>query len=151
MKVIVIGNQLATFGAFWVSGFGPTAAPDTWRLPIFWIGLAVLVSGSLLRRYCWRLLGQFFTGDVSVRPDQPVIDVGPYRWVRHPSYTGGILMFGGAGLALGNWLSLTLLLGFTMAAYAYRVRVEERALLAAIGEPYRRFMETRKRFIPFVV
>ncbi|HUL74494.1 MAG TPA: isoprenylcysteine carboxylmethyltransferase family protein [Vicinamibacterales bacterium] len=150
LRVILIGNQLGSIVAFWVSGIAPTAAPASWRLPMFWIGLAMLVSGSLLRRYCWRVLGEFFTGDVSTRADQPVIDRGPYRWVRHPSYSGGMLMFTGTGIALGNWLSVALLTGTIAIVYTYRVRIEERALAAALGEPYRRFMATRKRFIPFV-
>jgi len=151
MRVILIGNQLASFAGFWVAGLGAMAVPTDWRVPLFVAGLLLLIAGSLLRRHCWRVLGQSFTGDVSVRADQPVIDRGAYRWVRHPSYTGGMLMFGGAGLALGNWLSVALMLGTTILAYVYRVHVEERAMLAAIGEPYRRFMQTRKRFIPFLI
>jgi protein-S-isoprenylcysteine O-methyltransferase Ste14 len=124
-------------------------APDdrTWAL---YTGLVVLVAGSLLRRHCWRMLGTSFTGDVQVHPDQAIVSRGAYKWVRHPSYTAGILLNGGVGIALGNWASAALLVVGSAVGYLYRIRVEERALLATVGEPYRQFMKTRKRLIPFI-
>jgi protein-S-isoprenylcysteine O-methyltransferase Ste14 len=151
MRVIVVGGQIGMWVAVLLSGYGPTVVPAAWRAPCVWIGGALLVLGSLLRRHCWRMLGEFFTGDVRARADQPVIDRGAYRWVRHPSYSGGLLIFTGLGVALGNWLSLVLLVGATIAVYMYRVQVEEQTLVATIGQPYARFMATRKRFIPFVL
>ena len=149
-RVIAVGNQLAMFLGFaapWV--FHRAAMP--FSVAMFWIGTALLVGGSLLRRHCFRILGKFFNGAVTVQSDHTVIDRGAYRWVRHPSYTGGIAMFMGIGVALGNWVSVAVLTLMPMCAYAYRVRVEERALLESLGEPYRAFMQTRKRFVPFVV
>jgi protein-S-isoprenylcysteine O-methyltransferase Ste14 len=55
----------------------------------------------------------------------------------------------GIGIALGSWTSSAILVAVSFAVYAYRMAVEERALLAAIGEPYQQFMRTRKRLIPF--
>ena len=92
-----------------------------------------------------------FTGDVRARPGQPVIRTGPYRLVRHPSYTAGMMMYIGIGLALGSWFSFTLLTIVTITTYGYRVVREERALLDTIGEPYRSYMKERKRFIPYIV
>ena len=151
MTVIIVGQQIATFVAAMCAGFGPTLMPLDWRRPCYFIGLVLIVSGSLLRRHCWRVLGEFFTGDVQARTGQPVVDRGAYRWLRHPSYTGGFLIFIGVGIAFSDWLSLALTFASTVLTYSYRVRVEERTLLAVIGEPYRRFMESRKRFIPFVI
>lgn len=110
-----------------------------------------MVLGSLIRRLCWRTLGEYFTGDIQARTGQPVIRTGPYSLVRHPSYTGGILMHVGIGLALYNWLSLALLTLTAIATYVHRMRIEERVLLDTIGEPYRIYMQERKRFIPYVV
>ena len=86
-----------------------------------------------------------------VQSDHAVVDRGAYRWVRHPSYTGGMMMFLGIGVALGNWVSVAVLTLIPIAVYAYRVRVEERALLATLGDSYRSYMQTRKRFVPFVI
>jgi protein-S-isoprenylcysteine O-methyltransferase Ste14 len=151
LKVIIIGGRVAMISAMATANFVPTMMPASSRLPCFWIGIALLLAGSLLRRFCFRVLGSSFTGDVRASADQRVVDRGPYRWLRHPSYTGGLLMFGGIGLTLANWLSLVLAVAATLAIYLYRASVEEQALLAAIGEPYARFMATRKRFIPFLL
>ena len=141
-------TALAGFGlAYW------TQMPISYgaRMAVFYTGIVVLLLGSFLRRLCFKTLGEHFTGDVRARADQPVIQNGPYRFVRHPSYTAGMLMYLGVGLALTSWVSILLLLAGTIIGYAYRVRVEERAMLSEIGAPYAEFMRTRKRFIPFVI
>lgn len=151
LKVILAGMWVALLIAYPLAFVKAWAFPQRWLLPLFVVGVLLIVLGSLLRRYCWRTLGEYFTGDVKARPDQPVITTGPYRWVRHPSYTAGMAMFIGIGLALGSWFSFALLTIATIATYAYRVAVEERVLLDTIGEPYGSYMKERKRFIPYVV
>ncbi len=151
MRVLLGGMGIAFFVAY------PLAFVRTWRfppaaqVPVFAVGVAMILLGSLLRRYCWRTLGQYFTGDVRARVDQPVIRTGPYRLVRHPSYTAGMMMNIGIGLALGSWVSFALLTVATITTYGYRVSVEEQALLDTIGEPYRSYMKEAKRFIPYIV
>ena len=150
LRIIMLGNQLAMLAGFAAPWLLRRAAMP-YPFAFFWIGIALLIAGSLLRRHCFRVLGKFFTGAVTVQSDHAVIDQGAYRWVRHPSYTGGIVMFAGIGIALGNWVSVAVLTLIPIVAYSYRVRVEERALLETLGEPYRAYMQTRKRFVPFVV
>jgi protein-S-isoprenylcysteine O-methyltransferase Ste14 len=148
-QLIMLAGWIGMMGAFIVADI--PAFVIQWRPRIlFTAGLALLVSGSLLRRYCWRMLGKYFTGDVRAAEDQPVIENGAYRWVRHPSYTGGMLMYLGTGLALTNWLSVLIIVTAGAAAYFYRVRVEERALQNALGGRYQEYMGRTKRFIPFV-
>ncbi len=77
--------------------------------------------------------GLFFTVDVRVHPDQTVVVRGPYRFVRHPSYTG-LILFVGVGLALTDWASPAV----PTAKMVVRIHSEERALLAALGDDYRR-------------
>jgi protein-S-isoprenylcysteine O-methyltransferase Ste14 len=149
LQIILMGMSVASFGAFplaWVRALQFHAL----RLPLFFLGLAVIVSGSLLRRHCWRMLGDSFTGDVRAREDQSIVTRGAYSILRHPSYTAGILLNMGVGIALGSWASTLLLTLASLGVYIYRMTIEERALLAALGEPYREFMRTRKRIIPFV-
>ena len=105
-------------------------------------------AGIAIRQWAIALLGQFFTVDVRVHPDQVVVERGPYRWVRHPSYTGLILTFVGTGLALGNWAALGMLILVPTAGLIVRIRSEERALLEGLGEPYRRFAASRARLFP---
>ena len=149
-RVIAFGGMIAMVIAFplaWVSSLRVPPALDP---IVFFIGVSCIVAGSILRRYCWRLLGASFTGDVRARPDQPIVTTGPYAFVRHPSYTAGILMNTGIGLALGSWASTAVLAAAAIAVYAYRIAVEERTLLAVVGEPYRQFISTRRRLIPFI-
>ena len=116
----------------------------------FWLGIGLLLLGSALRRHCFKMLGSYFTANVKVADDQTVIKEGAYRWVRHPSYTGGMLMYLGTGLALTNWLSVVVIVILGGLGYAYRVRVEERALASALGQSYREYMQRTKRFVPFI-
>ena len=151
IKVLLGGMWIALMLGFFLSfvkagSFSPGA-----QLPAFVLGVALMILGSLLRRWCFRTLGQYFTGDVKARADQPVIRTGPYRFVRHPSYTAGIMMFTGIGLGLGSWFSFLLITIASIATYWYRVTIEERALLDTIGEQYASFMKERKRFIPYIV
>jgi protein-S-isoprenylcysteine O-methyltransferase len=151
IRVLLGGMWVSLLLAFPLAFVGAWSFPQRVRLPMFAVGVSLILLGSLLRRYCWRTLGQYFTGDVRARSDQPVIRTGPYSLVRHPSYTAGMMMFIGIGLGLGNWLSLALLTVAAIATYTYRVVVEERTLLDTIGEPYGIYMKERKRFIPYIV
>jgi protein-S-isoprenylcysteine O-methyltransferase Ste14 len=117
----------------------------------FFLGLGLLISGSLLRRYCWRALGQFFTGNVRVQQGQTIVQNGPYRLVRHPSYTGGTMMHVGCGFALVNWMAVLVLFATTAIGYLYRVRVEEKALVSGLGEAYREYMQRTKMFVPYLI
>ncbi len=149
MQIIMLAGWLGSLAAFMVAGisrFTITVLPKAW----FLAGLAILICGRLLRMHCWRMLGQYFTGDVKASADQPVVERGAYRWVRHPSYTGGILMYLGTGIALTNWLSVLIIAVSGAAAYVYRVHVEEQALQANLGGRYQEYMRRTKRFVPFV-
>ncbi len=151
LRFILIGMWIGLFVSFPIAFVKPLRFPPSANFAAFWIGTGLLIAGSLIRRHCWRVLGEYFTGDVRARADQPVIDRGAYRWVRHPSYTGGILMFTAIGIVLASWGSLAILFFVSVAVYSYRIAVEENALLTTIGEPYATYMRTRKRFVPFVV
>jgi protein-S-isoprenylcysteine O-methyltransferase Ste14 len=150
LQVILIGQSIASFASFWLAFAPAFQFPPAYRLAAFYGGIALLVAGALLRRHCWRMLGTSFTGDVRARPDQEVVGRGAYRLLRHPSYTAGIMLNAGVGVALGSWASAALYTVASVAVYVYRMNVEERVLLAAIGEPYREFMATRKRLVPFI-
>lgn len=148
-RLIRLGNQTAMFAALLLSFLPWGAVPWPWIG--FMTGTGFVLAGGIIRRLCFRVLGQYFTGVVMVKKDQPVIDRGLYHWVRHPSYTAGCLLFCGFGMALGNWLSLVVTVLVPCLIYKRRVQVEEAALLTIIGEPYREYMSRTKRFIPFIL
>jgi protein-S-isoprenylcysteine O-methyltransferase Ste14 len=128
----------------------PQAAIRSERVPVFFVGIGLMFAGMALRLYSVSLLGRYFTFEVAVHSDQRVIEAGPYRYIRHPSYTGALITITGLGLALGNWAGLIALLGCMAIAYAYRIPIEEAALLAALGEPYEKYIRRTYRLIPFI-
>jgi protein-S-isoprenylcysteine O-methyltransferase Ste14 len=142
----VAGGTVAGLRLAHWSGGGVGAA----RWPVFVVGLVLMAAGLVIRQWAILALGRFFTIDVRVQPDQTVVDRGPYRWVRHPSYTGLVLFFVGVGLALSNWASLIVLAVLPLAGLLVRIHSEERALVAALGDDYRRYAATRRRLFPGV-
>ena len=114
------------------------------------VGIAVAVAGIALRAYAIRTLGKFFRLRVTTTSDQTVVERGPYRFVRHPSYTGALMTVLGVLLCTSNWLSLACFL-IALPGVAYRIKVEEGALAGALGDPYRDYMKRTKRLIPYVL
>jgi protein-S-isoprenylcysteine O-methyltransferase Ste14 len=148
---VLLGLQWLGLGlGFALAGALPGAA-ITWQRPaVLGLGIGLMLLGVVLRWYAIWTLGRYFTRDVAVAADQPVVERGPYRWVRHPAYSGTLLTILGIGLALQNWAGLLALMALVLVGYGYRVRVEEAALAGTIGQPYRDYMRRTRRFIPWV-
>lgn len=114
------------------------------------LGGALCIAGLALRWYSICYLGRFFTVNVAIAVDHHVIDTGPYRYIRHPSYTGALLGFIGLAITYANWLSLIIVVVPVLIAFMRRIKVEERALSQALGERYTQYMVRTKRLIPGV-
>ena len=112
------------------------------------IGVALLISGIALRWTAIYTLGRFFTPKVIIQPDHRLISSGPYRFLRHPSYTGALIAHLGLGLSFSNWFSLALSSIPYLVATLYRVHVEELALKEALGDEYLRYSKKTKRLVP---
>jgi protein-S-isoprenylcysteine O-methyltransferase Ste14 len=145
-----LGVLGASVSAAHVTDAAVTPGLPALRWLLFGLGVALIVTGSAVRLWAITTLGRWFTYDVRVTEGQPVVETGPYRWVRHPSYTGVLLVVFGLGLALGNWLSLLFVLVLPTLGLVRRIRVEEAALLGTIGEPYERYAAERSRLFPGV-
>ncbi|HXC77401.1 MAG TPA: isoprenylcysteine carboxylmethyltransferase family protein [Candidatus Acidoferrum sp.] len=127
-----------------------TATSVQYSPVMFGVSLAVVWAGVGLRWWSFQTLGPYFTFTVMTSANQPVITTGPYRFLRHPSYAGIMLILAGIGLTYGNWLSLGALIFLPLIGFIYRIRVEESALSAALGDAYTTFAGGRKRISPFV-
>jgi protein-S-isoprenylcysteine O-methyltransferase len=136
--------------SFLLAAVVPAAALSWHRTYLFLLAVVLILCGVGLRWYAIITLGRYFTRDVAVSADQPVVQTGPYRFIRHPSYTGTFLTMLGVGLAVTNWASLVALLTCTFAGHLYRVHVEEEALSRTIGRSYLEYCRHTRRFIPFV-
>jgi protein-S-isoprenylcysteine O-methyltransferase len=143
--VITAGVMLAMA----LSEFPPSRLPWTPRM-IAGVSLGLLGLGVAVRWWAVLTLGRFFTVDVAIHEGHRVITHGPYRFVRHPSYTGLILAFAGVGVALGNAASFTVLLLFVVGALVRRMHVEEAALRRGLGPAYDAYCRTTKRLVPGV-
>ena len=114
------------------------------------LGCTVGLTGVTLRWWAIRTLGAHFTRNLQIGSDHEVVARGPYRHLRHPSYTGAILMFAGVGIGLGNALSLAACLVLPALGYAQRIPREEALLREQLGQPYVDYSARTRRLIPGV-
>jgi protein-S-isoprenylcysteine O-methyltransferase Ste14 len=130
-----------------VAGTGdlPLPGPGWWPLAA---GLTTFGAGLVFRARAIAELGRFFKFTVVVQAGHRVIDTGPYRLIRHPSYTGLLIAALGLGIALGTWLSIPACVIPPLIAFGIRLTHEERVLAAALGEPYRSYMRRSWRLVP---
>ncbi len=127
-----------------------TIDPPAPAWPLFVLAVLLLAVAAAGRIWAVRTLGRWFTTDVRTDSAQPVVDIGPYRWVRHPSYTAALLASAAIGVALDNWGSLAAMIVFPVLGFANRIRTEERALIDALGDAYREYARTHRRLVPGV-
>jgi protein-S-isoprenylcysteine O-methyltransferase len=113
-----------------------------------WVALAVSLCGLALRTWAVVTLGRFFTMHVRVLAGHQVIEEGPYRFLRHPSYVGALLLYLGTPLFFGASYTFAVVLLVLPPIFVRRVRVEEGLLVAALGEPYRRYMNRVGGLVP---
>jgi protein-S-isoprenylcysteine O-methyltransferase Ste14 len=127
----------------------PSVAPSL-RIPVGVqaVGVVVMWMGLATRAWAVAALGDAFRTTVEVDPGQVVVTTGPYRWIRHPSYAGLLLILAGLGLAAGNWLSSAACLVLPLPALAWRIHVEEAELSHVLGEAYRAYQAGTSRLIP---
>jgi protein-S-isoprenylcysteine O-methyltransferase Ste14 len=113
-------------------------------------GLVIAVFGIALRVWAILTLGRFFKFVVVIQNGHSVIDRGPYRLLRHPSYSGGLAALLGIGVALDNWLSILAIVGIPLLAILVRIGVEEARLRSALGQDYQNYAARTRRLIPGV-
>jgi protein-S-isoprenylcysteine O-methyltransferase Ste14 len=137
----------------------PVAALTIWlgyarvgTLPpwVLYPGLAMFLLGLALTVWAYHTLGRFFSLEVQVQREHKVVNIGPYRLLRHPGYAGVLFAFIGLGLAVQSWVSVLILLLATTMALAYRAQIEEDFLITELGDEYIQYMTKTKRLVPYV-
>jgi len=116
-----------------------------------YVGDAVIISGVVLRQWAIAVLGRYFSGVIGVQQDQKVVESGPYRYVRHPSYSGVLLILVGIAAAMLSLVAVAAAILLFWLGYGYRMVVEERVLVSELGDSYVEYMNRTKRVVPFVV
>ena len=144
--LIYLSVFVAIITAFQFAGANIMPLPD-W---VFIVGICLMMLGIFVREWAVTTLRGFFLFTVGVRQDHKVIENGPYRFVRHPAYSGSILTLVGLGLATQSAVAVLIMAVVCGIAYAYRIHVEEPALARELGEEYLQYMGRTKRLIPFI-
>ncbi|BAP29556.1 protein-S isoprenylcysteine O-methyltransferase [Chryseobacterium sp. StRB126] len=117
---------------------------------ILYLGEACILIGIIFRFIIIRSLGKYFTVDVTIKEDHKIKKEGFYKYLRHPSYTFSLLTSLGLGLYLNNWLSLIFAFIPPFLAFAYRIEIEELALVEQFGDEYIEYRKRTKKLIPFI-
>jgi protein-S-isoprenylcysteine O-methyltransferase len=148
------GFIICIWTALAVAFFAVNRHPE-WRITalqpaLSWAGIVMIWAGMAFRLWAILTLGAFFRTSVVLQDGHQLVTAGPYRWLRHPAYTGSIVTLTGLGLALGNWVSLAAMTVFPALAIAYRIHAEERALTEQFGASYADFRKARSAVLPFV-
>jgi protein-S-isoprenylcysteine O-methyltransferase Ste14 len=115
-----------------------------------WVGVAIMISGIIFRRYSVTILGKFFTASVQIQENHELIKAGPYRYIRHPSYLGILVMVLGLGIAMANWISLVLCIVLPAIGIMQRIRVEEKELERYFGKQYQDYRKGTWCLVPHV-
>jgi len=122
-------------------------------LHILWLGIVGLVLGAVglvVRYVAFTTLGRFFSRILREVEDHQLVTSGIYGYIRHPGYLSDFLIFIGAALAMGNLIVMIVIPVTFVAAYAYRIHIEEEMLIGIFGERYREYQKASKRLIPFI-
>jgi protein-S-isoprenylcysteine O-methyltransferase len=144
---LVISSLLLSLFSSWKF---ESLAANAFSIQLFWIGVTLIWVGVLFRLWAVLTLGNYFRRVVMVHADHPVIEHGPFRLIRHPSYTGLYLTLIGFGFMLGNWASIVLMTIGPFMGFLTRMQVEEQVLKTELGEKYAAYMQRTKRLIPWV-
>jgi protein-S-isoprenylcysteine O-methyltransferase len=99
-----------------------------------WVAFGAMLAGLGLRTWAVLLLGRFFTWNIEIQPGQGIVRSGPYRLIRHPSYTGALVTFVASCVLLRSWIAAVLALVALTLAFWRRIRYEEKLLRVAFPE-----------------
>src|SRR2546430_12665558 len=149
LRVVWLVIMVSVAAGIYVAKRLPAAALPHQRSFAF-ARVVLFVAGLLLRWLAIITLRRLFTVDVTIEKDHELVERGPFRVVRHPSYTGVLLAFVGLALSLGNSAALLVILLPTGAAFIHRMKVQENALSGALGTPYTAYMRRTTPLEPFI-
>jgi protein-S-isoprenylcysteine O-methyltransferase Ste14 len=115
-----------------------------------YVGDTLILAGVVLRQWAIAVLGRYFSGVIGVQQGQKVVEAGPYRLVRHPSYAGALLILIGIAASMLSMAAVAAAFLLFWLGYGYRMLVEEKVLVSELGDNYVEYMKRTKRIVPFV-
>jgi len=146
--IVALAARVAILAALVIAALVPRLRAGANDWPTFGLGIALILAGAALRDWAIVTLGRFFRREVTIAPEQQLVRRGPYRVLRHPSYTGLIVVCAGYGLAFGSWVGAAVALLAMVLGLLPRIRVEERALAGRFGAEYADYARSTARLVP---
>lgn len=127
---------------------------DYWPIPIDYLlrqflALLICISGLGLRYWAVITLGNFFSTHVLIQNQHQMITGGPYRWIRHPAYSGLLIALAGTGLAMGDFLASLLVTVLPFIAFRSRIEIEEKKLINQFEQQYLIYLQKTYKLVPF--
>ena len=144
---ILLGLGLALFSIF----IFPILGIGNINTNFSYFGIILMILGFTLRQWSIRILGKLFTPIISIQEGHKLIIRGPYKYVRHPSYTSLLVEYLGFALAVSNWISFVAVICFLFPAMLYRIKIEEKELVKRFGQDYISYRKRTKMLIPWII
>lgn len=148
LRLLLVTIYASIFLAVWLSHAHLLPFPAPLHAPLFHAGLGLMAGGLVFRWWAIHVLGRYFTVNVAIADDHRIVRAGPYRWLRHPSYTGALATFLGFGLCQGDMLSLLVVGMPVTCVFLWRIRVEEQVLATAFPVDYPAYVRQTRRLLP---
>jgi protein-S-isoprenylcysteine O-methyltransferase Ste14 len=146
LGIVVVEMELIAGPVLNYFGIGHLARGEI----VGWAGVALMVGGIALRHWAGKMLGASYTRTLRIQSGQQLIQEGPYKVIRHPGYAGALLLWVGALIATGNWLTIIIATPVIIGAYVYRIHCEEAMLADSFGGQYGIYRAHTWKLIPFV-
>lgn len=146
--VIIYAAISLGFSGGYILSFSHVGEIVTWFPFVSAAGFLLGVAGLVVRISAMRILNDYFTHTVQIIEGHEIVRTGFYRYIRHPSYSGQLLILLGFGVMLSNWASLLVIFLPFFFAIMHRISIEEKTLVLHFGDRYRDYIKETKRFIP---
>lgn len=121
----------------------------SWNLYVAIPGLIICIAGFNARKWATSTLGKYWSNNVEIRKDHPVIKEGPYKYIRHPNYLFLSMEFFGFAMFGNAWWTMILLLFTFVPVIISRIVVEERKMIEQTGDAYLKYKKEVPAFFPF--
>ena len=116
----------------------------------FWFGITLTTVGIFIRIYSVWTLRMYFTLNVQVATEQKIIKEGPYKYIRHPAYTGSILTLLGISISFRSLFGTISSIIIIVLVYGFRIKVEEKVLEKSFESSYNDYEKQTWRLIPHI-
>jgi protein-S-isoprenylcysteine O-methyltransferase Ste14 len=149
-KIILISGLLGIFLIFLAAILNVYEIGFWNNIYLAWLGIILMLTGLIMRYWAAKILGEFYTRTLQTIAGQKIITKAPYKYIRHPGYLGTFLIEVGAGMAIANYIILSIILVIGILSRVYRIQTEEEMLKTTFGEEYKIYSKKTWRLIPFI-